>query len=39
MDIKLIVALIGLTGVAASALIQYYLGSRSEKRKKAIGNQ
>ena len=36
MDIKLIVALIGLTGVATSALIQYYLGSRSEKRKKTI---
>ena len=36
MDIKLIVALIGLTGVAASALIQYYLGSRYEKRKKAV---
>ncbi len=36
MDIKLIVALIGFTGVAASALIQYYLGRKSEKDKKAV---
>jgi len=36
MDIKLIVALIGITGVAASALIQYYLGRESEKNKKAV---
>ncbi|MBQ4864411.1 hypothetical protein J8L98_22215 [Pseudoalteromonas sp. MMG013] len=36
MDIKLIVALIGITGVGISALIQYYLGRRNEKIKKAI---
>ncbi|MCG7531070.1 hypothetical protein MHM98_06865 [Psychrobium sp. MM17-31] len=36
MDIKIIVALIGLTGVGASTLIQYYLGRRNEKTKKAI---
>jgi hypothetical protein len=36
MDIKLIVALIGLLGVAASTLVQYYLGSRSEKVKKSV---
>jgi len=36
MDIKLIVALIGLTGVASSALIQFYLGKQSERNKKVI---
>lgn len=36
MDIKLIVALIGLVGVGASALIQYYLGRQSEQNKKAV---
>jgi len=36
MDIKLVVALIGLTGVAASALIQFYLGKLASLSKKAI---
>ena len=36
MDIKLIVALIGLAGVATSALIQFYLGRLSLLKKKAI---
>ncbi len=36
MDIKLIVALIGLVGVGASALIQYYLGRQNEQNKKAV---
>jgi hypothetical protein len=36
MDIKLIVAIIALTGVVASALIQYYLGRESEKNKKTL---
>ena len=36
MDIKLIVALIGLCGVGASALIQYYLGRQAEQNKKAV---
>lgn len=36
MDIKLIVAMIGLIGVAASALIQFFLGRRAEKNKKII---
>ncbi|WP_159440482.1 hypothetical protein [Vibrio ruber] len=36
MDIKIIVAIIGLTGVGASALFQYYLGRQNEKPKKAI---
>ncbi len=36
MDIKLVVALIGIIGVGASALIQYYLGRRNEINKKAV---
>jgi len=36
MDIKIVVALIGISGVGASALIQYYLGRQSEETKKAI---
>ena len=36
MDIAIIVALIGISGVGASALIQYYLGRQSEKNKKAV---
>ena len=36
MDIKLIVAFIGLVGVGASALIQYYLGRQSEQNKKTV---
>ena len=36
MDIKIVVALIGISGVGASALIQYYLGRQSEEIKKAI---
>ncbi|ABV86056.1 hypothetical protein [Shewanella pealeana] len=36
MDIKLIVALIGLVGVGASALIQYHLGKKNEHNKKEI---
>ncbi len=36
MDIKLIVALIGLVGVLSSALVQYYLGRQSEQNKKAV---
>lgn len=35
MDIKLVVALISLVGVGASAIIQYYLGRQSEQNKKA----
>ncbi len=36
MDIKLIVAIIGLIGVGASALIQFFLGRRAEKSKKIL---
>ena len=36
MDIKVIVALIGILGVVVSALVQYYLGRYSEARKKNI---
>ncbi|AWB66392.1 hypothetical protein C2869_08105 [Saccharobesus litoralis] len=36
MDIKVIVALIGLLGVLASALVQYFLGRQAETRKKLI---
>lgn len=36
MDIRLIVALIGVATVAASALVQFYLGRWSEKNKKMI---
>ena len=36
MDIKIIVALIGLLSVLASALVQYYLGRQAEIRKKLI---
>ncbi|MEJ2766047.1 hypothetical protein VV869_19005 [Photobacterium sp. MCCC 1A19761] len=36
MDIKVIVALIGITGILLSAFVQYFLGSKSELRKKSI---
>ncbi len=36
MDIKLVVALIGLVGVLASALVQYYLGRQAEAKKKTV---
>ena len=36
MDIKFVVALIGLTGVLASALVQYFLGRQAEVNKKNI---
>jgi len=36
MDIKFIIALIGLTGVVVSALVQYYLGRQAESNKKTI---
>ena len=36
MDIKLVVALIGIIGVGASALIQYYLGRQNEIYKKSV---
>jgi hypothetical protein len=36
MDIKLVVALIGIGGVLSSALVQFWLGSRTEKNKKLI---
>ncbi|WP_026957200.1 hypothetical protein [Aliagarivorans taiwanensis] len=36
MDIKLIVALIGLSGVLASAFTQYYLGRKSERNKNVL---
>ena len=36
MDIKVIVALIGLAGIGTSALVQYWLGRHSEKNKKVI---
>ncbi len=36
MDIKVVVALMGLGGVCASALVQYYLGRQSEKNKKVV---
>jgi hypothetical protein len=36
MDIKIIVALIGILGVLVSALVQYYLGRQAEGRKKII---
>ena len=36
MDIKFVVALIGLTGVLANAFVQYYLGRQAEVNKKNI---
>ncbi|EOV6310184.1 hypothetical protein CGI93_08685 [Vibrio parahaemolyticus] len=36
MDIKVVVALIGIGGVLSSALVQFWLGSRTEKKKKHI---
>ncbi|BCG65186.1 MAG: hypothetical protein methR_P3011 [Methyloprofundus sp.] len=36
MDIKFVVALIGLTGVLISALVQFYLGRRADLSKKNI---
>ncbi|OCH11870.1 hypothetical protein [Aliivibrio fischeri] len=36
MDIKIVVALIGISGVLASAIVQYLLGSKMEKSKKQI---
>lgn len=36
MDIKILVALIGIFGVLVSALVQYYLGRQAEGRKKII---
>lgn len=33
MDIKVIMALIGLGGVFSSVLVQFWLGSRTEKKK------
>ena len=36
MDVEFIVALIGLTGILASALVQYLLGRQSEVNKKSI---
>jgi len=36
MDIKLIVAIIGLSGVVVSAIVQYLLGRRGDKAKKTV---
>ncbi|MFW7524325.1 hypothetical protein ACODM8_09295 [Vibrio ostreicida] len=36
MDIKVVVALIGIGGVLSSALVQFWLGSRTEKKKKHV---
>ncbi|MGD8174262.1 hypothetical protein ACQEXU_21675 [Vibrio sp. TRT 21S02] len=38
MDIKVVVALIGIGGVLSSALVQFWLGSRTEKEEKAYRN-
>ena len=36
MDIKIIVALVGIFGVLVSACVQYFLGSKTEKGKKQL---